>query len=159
MIRILHVVGRMNRAGLETMLMNYYRNIDRQKIQFDFLVLSGLKGAYDDEIISLGGRVIYPEVKYNWKKPYLFINWFEHLIAHSQYQVLHSHNGGGAILFSTAKKHNMSIVVHSHNAGSKDYSKIRNTLRKISHLVNYKYADAFFACSKEAGEYAFGKKM
>lgn len=158
MIRVLHVVGRMNRAGLETMLMNYYRNIDRKRVQFDFLVLSGLKGAYDDEIISLGGRVIYPEKKYNWKKPYPFIRWFENLITNSEYQVLHSHNGGGAILFSTAKKHNMSVVVHSHNTGVKDTSKIRNMLRKISHHMNYKYADAFFACSKEAGEYAFGKK-
>ena len=54
MIRILHVVNDMHRAGLETMLMNYYRNIDRTKIQFDFLTHRPEKSDYDDEIIAMG---------------------------------------------------------------------------------------------------------
>lgn len=157
-MKVLHIVGRMNRAGLETMLMNYYRAIDRQKIQFDFLVLSGREGAYDDEIRSLGGRVIYPEVKYSWKKPHPFIKWFDSIVAKEKYDILHSHNGGGAILFSCAKKHNMKIVVHSHNTGTKDTSKFRNTFRNILHYFSYKQVDAFYACSKEAGEYAFGER-
>ena len=49
----------MHRAGLETMLMNYYRNIDRTKIQFDFLTHRPDKSDYDDEILSLGGKVYY----------------------------------------------------------------------------------------------------
>ena len=56
--RILQVVGRMDRAGAETMLMNYYRAIDRQRYQFDFLVFGTDRGDYDDEIESLGGRVL-----------------------------------------------------------------------------------------------------
>ena len=59
MIRILQVVNNMHRAGIETMLMNYYRNIDREKIQFDFLTHRKHKSDYDDEIISLGGRIYY----------------------------------------------------------------------------------------------------
>ena len=47
----------MNRGGLETMLMNYYRKMDRSKIQFDFMVHREEKGHYDDEILSLGGRI------------------------------------------------------------------------------------------------------
>ncbi len=50
MIRILQVVNSMDRAGLETMLMNYYRNMDKEKIQFDFLTHRPYRGAYDDEI-------------------------------------------------------------------------------------------------------------
>ena len=56
-IRVLQVVAIMDRAGLETMLMNYYRAIDRDKIQFDFLVHRDTPGDYDDEIMSLGGRI------------------------------------------------------------------------------------------------------
>ncbi len=56
-IRVLHVVTIMNRGGLETMLMNYYRHIDRTKVQFDFLVHRAEQGAYDDEIRSMGGRI------------------------------------------------------------------------------------------------------
>jgi hypothetical protein len=47
----------MDRAGIETMLMNYYRHIDRKKIQFDFLCNKKKPGAYDDEIIKLGGNI------------------------------------------------------------------------------------------------------
>lgn len=57
-IRIAHVFGKMDIGGAETFIMNVYRNIDRKKIQFDFIVLSGEDGYYDNEIKSMGGRVI-----------------------------------------------------------------------------------------------------
>lgn len=56
--RILQVVGRMDRAGAETMLMNYYRALDRERYQFDFLVFGTDRGDYDNEIESLGGRIV-----------------------------------------------------------------------------------------------------
>ena len=56
-IRVLHVVTHMNRGGLETMIMNYYRHIDRTKIQFDFLTHRDEKKDYDDEIQKLGGKI------------------------------------------------------------------------------------------------------
>ena len=56
-IRVLQVVTHMNRGGLETMLMNYYRHIDRDKVQFDFLVHRTDRADYDDEIESLGGKI------------------------------------------------------------------------------------------------------
>ena len=51
-IRILQVVTIMNRGGLETMLMNYYRKMDRRKIQFDFMVHRDEEGHYDKEILE-----------------------------------------------------------------------------------------------------------
>ena len=51
-IRVLQVVTYMGRGGLETMLMNYYRNIDRDKVQFDFLTHRDERWDYDDEIES-----------------------------------------------------------------------------------------------------------
>ena len=56
-IRILHIVTYMGRGGLETMLMNYYRAIDRTKVQFDFLTHRDFRADYDDEIEALGGRI------------------------------------------------------------------------------------------------------
>ena len=66
MIRILQVVNIMDRAGLETMLMNYYRNIDRTQVQFDFLTHRDTPGVYEDEIKKMGGRIyraprLYPQ--------------------------------------------------------------------------------------------------
>ena len=57
MLRVLQVIGKMDRAGAETIIMNIYRNIDRSKVQFDFMVFSSEKGDYDDEILQLGGNI------------------------------------------------------------------------------------------------------
>src|SRR5690606_28216959 len=56
-IRVLQVVTIMDRGGLETMLMNYFRMMDRSKVQFDFLVHRKKRGHYDDEIEKLGGKI------------------------------------------------------------------------------------------------------
>lgn len=57
-IRVLHVIGIMNRGGAEAMIMNLYRNIDRNKIQFDFVENTFEKAAFDDEIKSLAEEYI-----------------------------------------------------------------------------------------------------
>ena len=59
MLRVLQVVTYMGRGGLETMIMNYYRNIDRNKFQFDFLCNKEKKGDYDEEIKSYGGKIFF----------------------------------------------------------------------------------------------------
>ena len=57
MIRVLQVVTYMGRGGLETMLMNYYRHMDRDKVQFDFLVHRDFEADYDQESLSMGGKI------------------------------------------------------------------------------------------------------
>ena len=59
-IRVLQVVTHMDRGGLETMLMNYYRHMDREKVQFDFLAHRQERAAYDNEIEALGGKIHLP---------------------------------------------------------------------------------------------------
>lgn len=56
-IRVLHVVNKMNQGGVQSLIMTFYRNIDRSKIQFDFVVQDNAPHHFDDEIISLGGRI------------------------------------------------------------------------------------------------------
>ena len=56
-IRILHVIGVMNRGGAEAMIMNLYRNMDKEKIQFDFVEHSAEEAVFDKEILSMGGRI------------------------------------------------------------------------------------------------------
>ena len=58
-LRVLHIVTHMNRGGLETMLMNCYRARDREAVQFDFLTHREGKKDYDDEILSMGGRIYH----------------------------------------------------------------------------------------------------
>lgn len=56
-IRVLEIVTNMARGGIETMLMNYDRNIDQSAVQLDFLVHRAERAVYDDEIEALGGRI------------------------------------------------------------------------------------------------------
>ena len=62
-IRVLHILQRMEAGGTQALLMNIYRKIDRNKVQFDFLVEYPDKQFYDDEIKQLGGKVYYSTVR------------------------------------------------------------------------------------------------
>ena len=89
-IRVLHVIGIMNRGGAETMIMNLYRHIDRSKVQFDFVENSSEPAIFDEEIISLGGR-IYRCPHYNGKNHFTYAKWWnEFFQAHSkEYPIVH----------------------------------------------------------------------
>ena len=73
MIRILHILHSMNRGGAEAMLMNYYRNIDRGRVQFDFLLTEQKHCQYEDEIEEMGGRV-YRVPLLRFSNPFPYIN-------------------------------------------------------------------------------------
>ena len=109
-IRILHVVGAMNRAGTETMLMNIYRNIDREKVQFDFISYSQEEAHYDKEIKELGGKVIKLSSTTSVKELVNAIN------ENGPYEVVHAHtlfNSGIAML--AAKKCGIKTrISHAH---------------------------------------------
>ena len=87
--RILQCVSNMDRAGIETMLMNFYRNIDRSKIQFDFLVNKPKKGDYSEEINSYGGHIyVTPGLNpLKWFKYQKFMKSF--FKCHPEYTVIH----------------------------------------------------------------------
>lgn len=116
-IRVLHVVTYMGRGGLETMLMNYYRHIDRDKIQFDFLVHRDFEADYDSEILSLGGKIYHlPRLNpfsLNYRKQLdLFFK------QHKEYKIVHVHQDClSSIILKYAKKNNIPVIIaHSHNA-------------------------------------------
>lgn len=74
-IRVLHVIGIMNRGGAETMIMSLYRNIDRDKVLFDFVENSNNPAAFDEEIEALGGK-IYRCPHYNGRNHFSYIKWW-----------------------------------------------------------------------------------
>ncbi len=155
--RILQVVTVMDRAGLETMLMNYYRNIDRDKIQFDFLVHSPKKGDYDDEIKSLGGR-IFVAPSFGLKSAFSYRSWLKKFLdQHPEYEVMHSHlDAMSAIPLSVAKAAGIKRrYAHSHNNGFDN--DLKKPIRMILKQFIPKYATGLFACSDEAGKFMFGK--
>lgn len=152
-IRVLQVICIMNRGGAETMIMNLYRNIDRNKVQFDFVENSSEPAAFDEEILSLGGK-IYRCPHYNGKNHFAYVKWWNTFFQkHSgEYPIVHGHLGStAAIYLSVAKKHGAYTIAHSHSAGSGSAM-----YRMFAYPTRY-IADKFFACSKDAAISRYGK--
>ena len=158
MIRILQVVNNMHRAGLETMLMNYYRNIDRDKIQFDFLTHRPEKSDYDEEIVSLGGNVDYAPRLYPQNYPAYF-KWMKNFWKeHPEYRIVHSHIDAMSYLpLLTAKEAGIPVrIAHSHNTSiDRDFKYL---LKQYFRSYLTKVANYYMACGEEAGRFLFGNK-
>ena len=162
MKKVLHVMAGMNRAGAETMIMNIYRNIDRTKIQFDFVVYSNEKQDYEDEITQLGGSVIHVPIKRGVAMVKSIVAIRKILKANGPYCAIHA-----ATLFNSAYPMLASLfiphivrVVHSHST--------RNTLNanlagriyeSLSRFIINLIGQKFIACGEEAGKYLFGNKF
>ena len=93
------------------MLMNYYRHIDRNQVQFDFLCNKTKPGAYDDEVQRLGGR-IYHTPGLNPAKYPLYLKYMKKLFAeHPEYKIVEAHNGAlGVYALHAAKVNNLSLI-------------------------------------------------
>ena len=156
-IRVLHVVTHMNRGGLETMLMNYYRNIDRNQLQFDFLVHRDKRADYDDEIEKLGGKIyrlppLNPiNIAYRKKLRLFFEN-------HPEYKIVHSHlDCMSAIPLKAAKKAGVPVrIAHSHNINQD--KNIKYLIKLFYKRFIAKYATHLIACGAEAGTWMFCNK-
>ncbi|MBR5498049.1 MAG: glycosyltransferase family 1 protein [Clostridia bacterium] len=153
-LRVLHIVTYMGRGGLETMIMNYYRNIDRSKVQFDFLVHRDFKADYDDEIESLGGRIY----RISQLNPFS-ISYYKELnkfFSENRYKIVHCHlDCMSAIPLSVAKKFNIPVrIAHSHT--SYQDKNFKFIIKAFAKNFIHKYATKLFACSEIAGKWMFG---
>lgn len=156
-IRILHVVTYMGRGGLETMIMNYYRHIDREKIQFDFLVHRDFKADYDDEIEQLGGKIYRVSRLIPWSKNYKNqLNTF--FKRHKEYKIIHVHQDClSSVILKVAKENNIPVrIAHSHN--SNQDKNLKYIIKLFYKQFIPKYATHLMACGKEAGDWMFNGK-
>lgn len=154
-VRILHIVSSMNRAGIENALMNYYRNIDRSRVQFDFLLAKPYKCDFDDEILALGGRIYRIPIS-NPMKYLLGLNKF--FKTHKEYKTIHVHHlPWGAMPLRIAKHHGITNLI-SHVHFSNDPGKFARLQKRMNSLLR-KHSTHYFACSRYAGEKFFGKKI
>lgn len=155
-VRVLHVVTYMGRGGLETMLMNYYRRIDRDLVQFDFLTHRSFRADYDQEIEQLGGR-IYHLPRLNPFSPSYLRSLDRFFREHREYKIVHSHlDCMAGIPLKYAAKNGVPVrIAHAHNSGQEKNGKY---LLKLCFKQNItRYATHLFACSKAAGRWMFGK--
>lgn len=158
MIRVLHVLGGLNLGGAETMVMNLYRAMDRTQIQFDFIIHLQGKQAYEEEVLSYGGKIYrFPaftgknilEERKRWK---------QFFSEHKEYKILHSHvRSYASIYLPIAKKSGLTTIIHSHNTSNG--KGITSMAKHIMQLPLRYQADYLFACSNIAGKWLFGKNV
>lgn len=153
-IRVLHVVTYMGRGGLETMIMNYYRHIDREKVQFDFLVHRDFEADYDQEILSLGGKIYHISKLIPWSKSYRkeLKRFFKE---HPEYQIVHVHQDClSSVALQCAKECGIPVrIAHSHSSSAVKNLKYPIKLHYMKKISQY--ATKLFACGKQAGNWMF----
>lgn len=156
MIRVLHIVGGMDRAGAETMVMNLYRNIGRSKVQFDFLYFKSKVCDYDSEIEQLGGkihRVIARNPMHRFFKTYKFLK-------STNCQIVQAHtlfNIGFNLLAAKLAGVPMRIA-HSHNTSSSGSGVLSKIYKSLSKSLIANFSTHFIACGEAAGKFLFSSK-
>ncbi len=156
-VRVLQVIRAMNIGGAETFIMNMYRNIDREKIKFDFLVSDD--GKYDDEIKTLGGKI--------YKIPYITsvgqLKYVQHLKnffnSHPEYQIVHSHiDQVSGIILETAKKCGVKTTLsHSHNTRNSNGIVGKIYKEYLQSKIN-KNSDVKLACGDDAAKWLYKRE-
>lgn len=164
-IRVLQIVGRMDRGGIETMIMNLYRHIDREKVQFDFLAHYGREAVYNEEIRAIGGRIFeMPALKddahvYYWRL-FSYLKALQRFFReHPEYKVIHGHMTNTASLYMPiAKKYGVTCrISHSHNTRGK--AGLLGVMTDILQKPIYRYATDFFACSEAAKHWFYPERL
>ena len=134
MIRVLHMLDGLDRGGIETMLMNLYRHIDRSQVQFDFLLTNPNHCEYEDEVLSLGGR-IFKIPRFSFTRPYHYTHAIDVFLSeHQEYSIIHSHSTAkSAIPLAIAKRHGVPVrIAHAHiNKGGRLWRACLQDLMKI----------------------------
>ncbi|WP_281522036.1 glycosyltransferase family 1 protein [Dubosiella newyorkensis] len=154
-IRIAQMMTDMNFGGVEMVVMNYYRNIDRTKVQFDFIVLEGSTIPQREEIEALGGR-IYIVPRYTHLIQYE--KAIQKIFKENDYKIVHSHmNTLGIFSLYGAKKAGVPVrILHNHSTAGKGETK-KNIIKYILRPFAKIYPTHLCACSKYAGEWVYGK--
>lgn len=158
MVRVLHMIGSLELGGSQSMIMNIYRKIDREKLQFDFIVDHPDRMYFADEIHKLGGKIFIMPTFVGSNVLEIRKKWKEFFLDHQEYKILHSHVRSYASFYlPIAKEFGITTIIHSHSTsnGRGATALIKNILQIPLRFQ----ADYFMACSKCAGQWLFGKRI
>lgn len=155
-IRVAHVMGKMVGGGVEQVVMNYYRHIDRDRVQFDFLVDRDSTDVPKSEIEKLGGRVFQIPP---YQDLYRYSRELHGLFAREQWQIVHSHiNTLSVFPLRAAARVGVPVrIAHSHATMGKG-EPIRNLVKMALRPLSKRYPTDLAACSRHAGNWLFGER-
>ncbi len=158
-ITVLHVVGRMDRGGAESRIMDLYRNLDRSRIRFDFVQHTTDRCAFANEVEELGGR-IYSVPRFHVSNLVAYRKAWEDLFReHPDIQIIHGHMTSTAgIYLPIAKQQGVGFTIaHARSAGTEPG--LKGMMTRLLRRNLWKKADACFACSELAAQAVFGRSV
>ena len=158
-MRVIQVLSGLHIGGVQSVVMSYYRHIDKSRVQFDFAIIDKDNGEYGEEVLRNGSRIFRVR---DWSKdPLGFCKDFEAILKQNKdITAVHAHmNYFGALAAAVAKKCGIkNITVHAHsNYETKSF--IKKLIRRVMRFIILKDASAMLACSEVAGEWLFGAKV
>ncbi len=165
-INVLYFVDRMLRGGIQTFVIENIKHMNRDKLQIDFLLLDDGENytKEENELIKLGCNVykldgIWIRNIMDFRKYKLKLNEF--FSKHNNYKIVHLHSSSkNYLVLKVAKQYKIPIrIAHSHNIDFQTKNPIKKLLGDILKIPLKYYATDYFACSKLAGEWLFGKKI
>lgn len=158
--RVLEIIGKRPVGGVGTVMLNYQRHMNMERVQMDYLIFGEQEETFDKEVKKLGSRVYtYPVLsgrQMRQTKKYFEQFFSEH---HSEYDIVHLHAPYIAFLcLPVAAKYGISHrIVHSHATVYAE-SKGKAVRNRMLWSISQKYITDRIGCSQAAGAFLFGKK-
>ena len=157
-IKILQILPSLSRGGgIQNVVVNWYRNIDKTKIQFDFLFYKETSITYEKEIKNLGG-ICYKLPPPSFFKPWIFIKAVKDFFQKHRYDIIHSHLISLSLIFyPIAKFYGVKeIIQHSHATKWSDKF-LKGLINRFVFFLVKPFITKYFACSDLAGKFLFKK--
>ena len=155
-IRVAQIIGKWLGGGVESVVMNYYRHIDRTKIQFDFICDEDSTNIPYGEIEKMGGKVILIPP---YQKVFKYHKKLKEVLKSGGYKIVHSHiNTLSVFSLFAAKCARVPVrIAHSHSTTNKKEKK-KNLLKQVLRPFSKVFATDYMCCSELAGRWLFGNK-
>ncbi len=155
-IRVAQIIGKWLGGGVESVVMNYYRHIDRSKIQFDFICDEDSTNIPYEEIEKLGGKVILIPP---YQKIFKYHKELKKILKEGNYKIVHSHiNTLSVFSLFAAKCAGVPVrIAHSHSTTNKQEKK-KNLVKQVLRPFSKVFATDYMACTEHAGRWLFGNK-
>ena len=156
-IKVAHIIGKWVGGGVESVVINYYRHIDKTKFEFDFICDEDSTFIPYEEIEKMGGKVILVPP---YQKTFKYIKALKKIFLEEKYDIVHSHlNTLSLFPLYAAKRAKIAVrIAHSHSTTNKNEVK-KNFIKMILKPFSKIYATDYFCCTEHAGRWQFGNKI
>lgn len=156
-LRVLQIMGIVESGGVEAVIMNYYRNIDKNNVQFDFVMHKGSNFSYISEVQGMGAKVY--EITPYTKNIFAFTYEIYRIVKDGHYDIVHSNMNSLSVfpLFAAWLASAKIRILHNHTTDTKA-ERLRTFIKRILRPFAKMFANRYWACSKLAAEWMYGKQ-